>query len=100
MADSIQPPRAPRAPGRRCSRVASSSTRLALQAMRSSPAIQHNSSREVVITCRRWLVAGSTFCDSAVRVLLWKGVSVAEPVIGVGREVFMACIVGFFASRR
>jgi hypothetical protein len=60
--------------------------------MRNSPAIQHSSSREVVITCRRWPVAGSVLSDSAVRVLLWKGASVPGPAIGVGREVFMPSI--------
>lgn len=93
MADSIQ---APRAPARCRSRIASNSTRLALQLMRSSPASQHSSSREVVIICRRWPVVGSMFCDSAVRVLLWNGVSLAGPAIGVGREVFMASIVFFW----
>lgn len=96
MADPTQLPRPLRAPARCRSRVASSCTRLVLQAMHSSPASQHNSSREVVITCRRWPVAGSMFCDSAVRVLLWKGASVAGPAIGVGREVFMASIVFFW----
>lgn len=77
MADSIQPPRALRAPGRRCSRVASSRTRLALQAMRNSPATQASSSRDVVIVCTRWPVVASVFKDTAVRQLEWKGAAVA-----------------------
>ena len=66
-------PRALRAPDRSRPRAVSSCTRLALQAMRNSPATQANSSRDVVMVCTRWPVTGSVFTDIAVRVLLWKG---------------------------
>lgn len=97
MADSIQ---APRASARCRPRAASNSTRLVLQSMRSSPATQASSSREVVSVCTRWPVAVSVFMDSAVRVLEWKGTNVAGPVKGVGRDVFMPASSLFFASRR
>lgn len=77
MADSIHQLRALRAPGRSLSRGASISTRLALQAMRNSPATQANSSRDVVMVCTRCPVLGSVFTDIAVRVLEWKGAVMA-----------------------
>ena len=87
-------PRALRAPDRSRPRVVSSCTRLALQAMRNSPATQANSSRDVVMVCTRWPVTGSVFTDIAVRVLEWNGRPVAGVEMGV-RDVFMASIVFF-----
>lgn len=63
--------------GRCGSRLASITTRLALQSMRSSPASQRSSSLDVVSTCVCWPVDGSAFSDSPVRVLEWKGVVAA-----------------------
>lgn len=77
MLDPIQPPLALRDPAPCRSRVASSCTRLALQAMRNSPATQANSNRDEVIVCTRWPVVTSVFSDAAVRVLEWKGAVVA-----------------------
>lgn len=87
-------PRALRAPGRSRPRAASICTRLALQAMRNSPATQASSSCDVVMVCTRWPVAASVFKDSAVRVLEWNGRPVAGVEMGV-RDVFMASIVFF-----
>ena len=87
-------PRAPRAPGRSRARAASICTRLALQAMRNSPATQARCSCDVVMVCTRWPVTGSVFTDMAVRVLEWNGRPVAGVEMGV-RDVFMASIVFF-----
>ena len=97
MADPIQPPRALRAPGRCLSRVASISTRLALQAMRNSPATQASSSRDVVMVCTRWPVAASVFKDIAERVLQWKGRVVAfMSAVLMELEISNGPIVFFF----
>lgn len=77
MADPIQSPRKLRTPGRCRPRAMSICTRLVLQAMRNSPATQAISSREVVIVCTRWPVAGSVFSDIAVRLERWKAGVVA-----------------------
>ena len=92
MTDPIHPPRALSAPGRRLSRVASICTLLALQVMRSSPATQASSIRDVVIVCSRRPVSGSVFVDSAVRMLSWNAGPAAGAKKGV-RGVFMASIV-------
>lgn len=63
--------------GRCRPRAMSICTRLVLQAMRNSPATQAISSREVVIVCTRWPVAGSVFSDIAVRLERWKAGVVA-----------------------
>ena len=94
MADPIQFPRTLRAPDRCCPRAVSSCTRLALQAMRNSPATQASCSCDVVLVCTRWPVTGSVFTDIAVRVLEWNGRPVAGVAMGV-RDVFMASIVFF-----
>lgn len=65
-----------------------------------SPACQASSSLLVVSTRLRCPEAGSMFCDSAVRVLLWKGTGMAGPANEVGRDVFMPASSIFFASRR
>ncbi|WP_313082596.1 hypothetical protein [Pulveribacter sp.] len=70
-----------------------STTVLHSQRSRSSPASQRISSRDVRMTRAARPVCASTFCDSDVRVLLWKGASVAG-VSGIGRVVFMGAIVG------
>ena len=70
-------PRALGAPGLCSQRSASNITLLALQAMRSSPATQANSNREVVIVCTRCPVTGSVFTDTAERAEEWKGAAVA-----------------------
>lgn len=77
MADPIQSPRTLRAPDRSRPRAVSSCTRLALQAMRNSPATQANSSREVVIVCTRCPVTGLVLTDTAERAEVWKGEAVA-----------------------
>ena len=87
-------PCAPRAPGLGRSRAASICTRLALQAMRNSPATQTNSSCDVVKVCARWPVTGSVFTDIDVRKLSWNGRPVDGAETGV-RDVFMASIVFF-----
>lgn len=70
-----------------------STTVLQSQRSRNSPASQRISSRDVRMTRAVRPVCASTFCDSDVRVLLWKGASVAG-ASGVGRVVFMGAIVG------
>jgi len=56
----------------------------------SSPAIQVSTSREVRMTRTERPVSGSMFCDSAVRLLEWKGAGQAMRAEGVGRDVFMS----------
>lgn len=95
MADPIQSPRKLRTPGRCRPRAMSICTRLVLQSMRNSPATQAISSREVVIVCTRWPVAGSVFTDIAVRLLVWKGRAFSAAAKSEGRDVFMPSIVFF-----
>lgn len=84
---------------RRALRSPASSTRLLWQHIRNSPASHRISNRLVWSTCVRRPVPGSVFCDSAVRVLLWKGWTEARSDEG-GRDVFMAQIVEFFCPDR
>lgn len=94
MADPIQSPRTLRAPDRCRPRAVSSCTRLALHAIRSSPATQASCSCDVVMVCTRCPVTGSVFADIDVRKLSWNGRPVAGVEMGV-RDVFMASIVFF-----
>lgn len=94
MAEPLQSPRTLRAPCRCRPRSASICTRLALQAMRNSPATQASSSREVVKVCARCPVTGSVFADIDVRKLSWNGRPVDGAEMGV-RDVFMHRIVFF-----
>ena len=87
-------PRTLRAPVRSPSCRASICTRLALQAMRNSPATQASCSCDVVMVCTRCPVTGSVFADIDVRKLSWNGRPVAGVEMGV-RDVFMASIVFF-----
>ena len=94
MADPTQLPHVPRAPGRCRFCVASSCTRLALHAMRNSPATQASCRREVVMVCTRWPVTGSVFADTDVRKLSWNSWPMVGAKKGV-RDVFMDSIVFF-----
>ena len=80
--------------GRCSARSASSCTRLALHAIRSSPATQASCSCDVVMVCTRCPVTGSVFADIDVRRLSWNGRPVDGAETGV-RDVFMASIVFF-----
>ena len=91
---SIHIPLIPRTPGRAVPRAASICTRLALQAMRNSPATQASCSCDVVMVCTRWPVTGSVFTDIDVRKLSWNGRPVDGAETGV-RDVFMASIFFF-----
>lgn len=64
-------------------------TRVAVHRITSSPARQASSSRLVVSTRVCCPEFGSRFCDSAVRVLLWKGAGRARRAAEEGRDVFM-----------
>ena len=88
-------PRKLRTPGRCRPRAMSICTRLVLQSMRNSPATQAISSREVVMVCTRWPVAGSVFSDIAVRLERWNGRVSGAAVNSEGRDVFMPSIVFF-----
>ena len=92
-------PRTLRAPVRSPSCRASICTRLALQAMRNSPATQASCSCDVVMVCTRWPVTGSVFTDIAVRVLLWRGAVVAfMSVVLVELEISDGPIVLFLSA--
>lgn len=97
MADLTQLPRALRIPGCFRPRSASSCNRLALQAMRNSPATQASSNCDVVMVCTRCPVLGSVFTDIAVRELMWKGMALAfMSVVLVVLEISDGPIVFFF----
>lgn len=97
MADSTQFPRPLRAPGRSRPRSVSSCTRLALQAIRNSPATQASSSWDVVMVRTCCPVTGSVFMDSELRLLVWKGIAVAfMSVVLVVLEISDGPIVFFF----
>lgn len=94
---SIHIPLIPRTPGRAVPRAASICTRLALQAMRNSPATQASCSCDVVMVWTRWPVTGSVFTDIAERLLVWKGaVVVFMSAVLVELEISNGPIVFFF----
>lgn len=81
---------------RRAGRSPDSTTVLHVQRTRNSPASQRISSCDVRMNRAARPVSGSMFCDSAVRLLVWKGAGVAGRVKGVGRGVFMEMNCPFF----
>lgn len=83
---------------RRCGRSPASTTVLHSQRNRNSPASHRISSRDVRMTRAARPVAGSMFCDSAVRLEVWSKPGMAGRAKGEGRDVFMEMNCPFFCS--